>query len=44
MSIDRQGKGSGEDAVERNTSRPSENRPSEKTTNEKVADILKGKK
>lgn len=43
MSIDRQGKGTGEGAVERNTSRPAENKPSEKSTNDKVKDILEGK-
>jgi hypothetical protein len=47
MSIDRQGKGTGEGAVERITSRPAENKPSDKTTKstrEKVEDVLKGKK
>lgn len=43
MSMDRQGKGIGEGAVERNPSRPAENKPSEKSTNEKVNEILKGK-
>lgn len=32
MSIDKQGKGSGEGAVERDTSRSAENKPSEKST------------
>lgn len=44
MSIDRQGKGAGEGAVERSTSRSAENKPIEKNTNEKVVDILKDKK
>jgi len=40
MSIDKQGKGSGEGAVERSTSRPTENKPSDASTNQKVKDIL----
>lgn len=56
MSIDRQGKGEGEGAVERNTSRPTENRQGgsggskgssskgDDSTNEKVRRILNGEK
>jgi len=40
MSIDKQGKGTGEGAVERNTSRPAEQKPSDDDTNKKVGGIL----
>lgn len=40
MTIDRQGKGTGEGAVERNTSRPAEQKPSDDSTNKKVGETL----
>lgn len=55
MSIDKQGKGTGEGAVERNTSRPAENKPTGgskssgssgskgDTTNDKVKRVLEKK-
>jgi hypothetical protein len=40
MSIDKQGKGTDEGAVERNTSRPAEQKPTDDKTNKDVGGIL----